>query len=122
VHHSPSAGGRRRRDPIRGHERGRARTDALAPERSRRQSAPGGNRADAWRENGLGAETRSDLVERLMLNWIWLALVVLAVAIGGWNNRRGQHARTRQRRDAARLARDARFGTTQPATGRRFQR
>lgn len=24
-----------------------------------------------------------------MLNWIWLALVVLAVAIGGWNNRLG---------------------------------
>jgi len=25
-----------------------------------------------------------------MLNWIWLALVVLAVAIGGWNNRLGE--------------------------------
>ena len=25
-----------------------------------------------------------------MLNWIWLALVVLAVAIGGWNNRVGE--------------------------------
>jgi hypothetical protein len=25
-----------------------------------------------------------------MLNWNWLALVVLAVAIGGWNNRLGE--------------------------------
>src|SRR5213082_1554842 len=25
-----------------------------------------------------------------MLNWIWLALVVLAVVIGGWNNRLGE--------------------------------
>jgi spore maturation protein SpmA len=25
-----------------------------------------------------------------MLNWIWLALVLLAVAIGGWNNRLGE--------------------------------
>src|SRR5947207_6629465 len=87
MHHPSAAGSGGGGDPIRRHQGNRRRPHAFALERSRWQSAAGRNRTNARRKNGFGAQACSHVVETLMLNWIWLALVVLAVAIGGWNNR-----------------------------------